>query len=94
VQEGDSRPAGRRSRVAKSRRLAATTNAVRAFLHQSMRNDEKIAAKREAAARARLLARHLQSDLDRDRCLQFAAELEAEADTLEQEQSDRAPNKD
>jgi hypothetical protein len=43
----------------------------------------QIKAKREAAARARRLAQELTSEPDRTRALEFAAELEAEADALE-----------
>jgi len=46
-------------------------------------------AKREAAARARRLAGELQSAEDRERALQFADELEAEAAALEHVERER-----
>jgi hypothetical protein len=42
----------------------------------------QIKAKREAAARARRLAQQLTSEPDRTRALEFADELDAEADAL------------
>jgi hypothetical protein len=49
-----------------------------------MADEEQIAAiKREAAKRARLLAEQMTSEDDRLRALQFAHELDAEADALE-----------
>lgn len=50
-----------------------------------MANFDKIQAKRNAALRARQLAREFTSDVDRARALGFAADLEAEADHLAQE---------
>ena len=41
-----------------------------------------IKAKQSAAARARLLAQHMDSDKDRSRALKFAADLDAEADAI------------
>jgi hypothetical protein len=43
----------------------------------------QINAKREAAARARRLALQLASEPDRARAMEFAAELDAEADAME-----------
>ena len=51
----------------------------------------QIKAKREAAARARRLAQQLTSEADRTRALQFAAELEAEADAMERTVTPAAP---
>jgi hypothetical protein len=48
-------------------------------------DEGQIKAKREAAARARRLAQQLTSEPDRTRALEFAAELEAEADALAKE---------
>ena len=53
-----------------------------------MTGDEgQIKAKREAAVRARSLSTQLTSPADRDRLLAFAAELDAQADALEDRQS-------
>jgi hypothetical protein len=49
-----------------------------------MSDQGQIKAKREAAAQARRLAVQLTSEPDRTRALEFAAELDAEADALEQ----------
>src|SRR6185312_11063652 len=49
----------------------------------------QVMAKREAAARARRLAGELQSAEDRERALQFADELEAEAAALEHVERER-----
>jgi hypothetical protein len=43
-----------------------------------------ITAKRSVAARARLLAQHMDSDKDHARALKFAADLDAEADAIAQ----------
>lgn len=43
---------------------------------------QQIAAKREAAARARRLADQFWGDDDRDRALRFAEEMEAQAEEL------------
>jgi hypothetical protein len=63
-----------------------TRSGIGAFLDsrkQAMTDQGQIKAKREAAARARRLALQLTSESDRTRALEFAAELDAEADALE-----------
>jgi hypothetical protein len=50
----------------------------------------QIKAKREAAARARRLADQFWGDDDRDRALRFAEEMEAQADELSRELTDKA----
>jgi hypothetical protein len=49
-----------------------------------------IKAKQSAAARARLLAQHMDSDKDRARALKFAADLDAEADAIVQAMARRS----
>jgi len=50
-----------------------------------MNGDEgQIKAKREAAQRARRLLREFNNEQDRERVLRFAADLEAQAEALEQ----------
>jgi uncharacterized protein Yka (UPF0111/DUF47 family) len=48
-------------------------------------DDRQIKAKREAAERARKLARGLGTSADREAILRFAEELDAQADALEQQ---------
>lgn len=55
-----------------------------------MQDREAIEQKRDMARRARRLAETLTADADRNRLLQHAAELEAEADRLEAE-ADKKP---